>query len=98
MFDFDLVVEPDSQALWTAAPVTITKYERARAIGTRAAQIGNNMAAMCDVRGMHDPLAMATKEFNEGKCPLYARRYMPTHTSENPNYIDYAVKSMRVGP
>ncbi|KAF2254851.1 hypothetical protein BU26DRAFT_385337, partial [Trematosphaeria pertusa] len=55
----------------------MTKYEKARILGTRALQISGNAPVLIDVEGMTDPLEIAAKELNEGKIPLVVRRYLP---------------------
>ena len=55
----------------------MTKYERARLLGTRALQISMNAPVMIDLEGMTDPLQIAEKELKEKKIPLIVRRYMP---------------------
>ncbi|KAI8627387.1 RNA polymerase Rpb6 [Xylariaceae sp. FL1651] len=55
----------------------MTKYERARILGTRALQISMNAPVLVDLEGESDPLQIAIKEMNEKKIPLIVRRYMP---------------------
>ncbi|KAI6957961.1 hypothetical protein D0861_06074 [Hortaea werneckii] len=55
----------------------MTKYERARVLGTRALQISLNAPVLVDVEGETDPLAIAIKELREKKIPLVVRRYLP---------------------
>jgi DNA-directed RNA polymerase I, II, and III subunit RPABC2 len=55
----------------------MTKYERARILGTRALQISMNAPVMVDLMGETDPLMIALKELRERKIPLMIRRYMP---------------------
>ncbi|KAF2858523.1 RNA polymerase Rpb6 [Piedraia hortae CBS 480.64] len=55
----------------------MTKYERARILGTRALQISMNAPVLVDVEGETDPLAIAIKELREKKVPLVVRRYLP---------------------
>lgn len=55
----------------------MTKYERARVLGTRALQISMNAPVMVDPEGMSDPLQIAIKELREKKIPLVVRRYLP---------------------
>lgn len=55
----------------------MTKYERARVLGTRALQISNNAPVLVDVEGETDPLQIAIKELREKKIPLVVRRYLP---------------------
>ncbi|KAJ5064165.1 RNA polymerase, subunit omega/K/RPB6, partial [Bipolaris maydis] len=55
----------------------MTKYEKARVLGTRALQISGNAPVLIDVEGMTDPLQIAAKELQEKKIPLVVRRYLP---------------------
>jgi DNA-directed RNA polymerase I, II, and III subunit RPABC2 len=55
----------------------MTKYEKARILGTRALQISMNAPVMVDLAGESDPLEIALKELREKKIPLLVRRYMP---------------------
>lgn len=55
----------------------MTKYEKARVLGTRALQISGNAPVLIDVEGMTDPLQIALKELREKKIPLVVRRYLP---------------------
>ena len=55
----------------------MTKYEKARVLGTRALQISGNAPVLIDVEGMTDPLEIAQKELREKKIPLVVRRYLP---------------------
>ncbi|KAM0514089.1 hypothetical protein ACHAPE_007179 [Trichoderma viride] len=65
---------PDDQR--TTTPY-MTKYERARILGTRALQISMNAPVLVDLEGETDPLQIAIKEMREKKIPLIVRRYMP---------------------
>ncbi|TVY76138.1 DNA-directed RNA polymerases I,II, and III subunit RPABC2 [Lachnellula suecica] len=55
----------------------MTKYERARILGTRALQISMNAPVLVDLEGETDPLQIAIKELRQKKIPLIVRRYMP---------------------
>ncbi|KAF1815714.1 DNA-directed RNA polymerase II subunit F [Eremomyces bilateralis CBS 781.70] len=55
----------------------MTKYERARILGTRALQISMNAPVLVDLEGETDPLQIAIKELREKKIPLVVRRYLP---------------------
>ncbi|KAG7137794.1 DNA-directed RNA polymerases I like protein [Verticillium longisporum] len=65
---------PDDQR--TTTPY-MTKYEKARILGTRALQISMNAPVLVDLEGETDPLQIAIKELREKKIPLIVRRYMP---------------------
>ena len=55
----------------------MTKYERARVLGTRALQISMNAPVLVDLEGETDPLQIAIKELSQKKIPLIVRRYLP---------------------
>ncbi|KAK0630674.1 RNA polymerase, subunit omega/K/RPB6 [Bombardia bombarda] len=55
----------------------MTKYEKARILGTRALQISMNAPVLVDLEGETDPLQIAIKELRQKKIPLIVRRYMP---------------------
>jgi DNA-directed RNA polymerases I, II, and III subunit RPABC2 len=61
----------------------LTKYERARIIGTRALQISMNAPVMVDTEGMIDPMEIAEKELNAKLVPFIIRRYLPDGTYED---------------
>ena len=61
----------------------LTKYERARVLGTRALQISMNAPVMVDLDGETDPLRIAEKELRERKIPIIIRRYLPDGSHED---------------
>lgn len=61
----------------------LTKYERARILGTRALQISLNAPPMVELEGETDPLAIASKELRERKIPLIIRRFLPDGSFED---------------
>jgi len=61
----------------------LTKYERARVLGTRALQISMNAPVMVDLDGEIDPLKIAEKELRERKIPIIIRRYLPDGKHED---------------
>lgn len=70
---------------------TLTKYERARLLGTRALQISMNAPVLVTVEGETDPLTIAQKELRERRIPLIIRRLLPDNT-----YEDWRVDEMDV--
>jgi len=52
----------------------INKTELTELTSIRASQIASNGTAFVDTTGLTDPIAMAQKEVNEGKCPMILRR------------------------
>lgn len=61
----------------------MTKYERARILGTRALQISMNSPVLVDIEGETDPLQIAIKELSQRKIPLVIRRYLPDGSYED---------------
>ncbi|KAE8694686.1 DNA-directed RNA polymerases I, II, and III subunit RPABC2 [Hibiscus syriacus] len=61
----------------------MTKYERARILGTRALQISMNAPVMVELEGESDPLEIAMKELRERKIPFTIRRYLPGGSYED---------------
>lgn len=68
----------------------MTKYERARILGTRALQISMNAPVMVQLdEGETDPLEIAMKELRAGKIPFTVRRYLP-----DGSYEDWSVEEL----
>lgn len=61
----------------------MTKYERARVLGTRALQIAMCAPIMVQWEGETDPLQIAMKELKQQKIPIIIRRYLPDHSYED---------------
>ena len=61
----------------------LTKYERARVIGSRAIQISMGAPIHVDAEGESDPLVLAEKELTMSRCPLIIRRYLPNNRFED---------------
>uniref|UniRef100_A0AC34GA62 RPB6 homolog n=1 Tax=Panagrolaimus sp. ES5 TaxID=591445 RepID=A0AC34GA62_9BILA len=61
----------------------MTKYERARVLGTRALQIAMGAPVMVEMEGETDPLEIARKELKEQKVPIIIRRYLPDGSFED---------------
>jgi len=71
-----------SQAKRITTPY-LTKYERARVLGTRALQIAMCAPVMVELEGETDPLQIAMKELKHQKIPIIIRRYMPDGSHED---------------
>ena len=69
----------------------LTKYERARVLGTRALQISMNAPLLVDPAGLSDPLDIATKELYLGRIPFVVRRFLP-----DGSYEDWPVRELVV--
>jgi DNA-directed RNA polymerases I, II, and III subunit RPABC2 len=67
----------------------LTKYERAKVLGTRALQLSNGAKPYVDITGIVDVIDIAKKELREYKIPIIIRRKMPDGT-----YIDIKVSEM----
>lgn len=63
----------------------MTKYERARVLGTRALQISMCAPIMVELENETDPLQIAMKELKARKIPLVIRRYLPDGSYEDWN-------------
>eukprot|EP00743_Colponemidia_sp_Colp-15_P003445 GILK01003720.1.p1 GENE.GILK01003720.1~~GILK01003720.1.p1 ORF type:complete len:134 (-),score=25.86 GILK01003720.1:94-495(-) len=70
----------------------MTKYERARVLGTRALQISMNAPIMVELEGETDPLQIAEKELREKKIPFTIRRYMPDGSYEDWNVDELTIE------
>lgn len=74
------------QAIEKSSRITtryLTKYERARILGTRALQLSMNAPPMVELEGETDPLQIAMKELRERKIPLVIRRFLPDNSFED---------------
>lgn len=67
----------------------MTKYERARVLGTRALQIAMCAPVMVELEGETDPLVIAQKELKQRKIPIIIRRYMP-----DGSYEDWSIQDL----
>jgi DNA-directed RNA polymerases I, II, and III subunit RPABC2 len=79
----DLVVSTGTAPSERITTRYLTKYERARVLGTRALQISMNAPVMVDLDGETDPLRIAEKELRERKIPIIVRRYLPDGSHED---------------
>ncbi|KAG0745784.1 hypothetical protein G6F57_003574 [Rhizopus arrhizus] len=70
----------------------MTKYEKARILGTRALQISLNAPVMVELDGESDALVIAMKELREKKVPLIVRRFLPDNTFEDWDVKDLIVE------
>jgi len=69
----------------------MTKYERARILGTRALQISMGAPILVELEGETDPLVIAQKELREKKIPITVRRYLPDGSYEDWNVDDLII-------
>mmetsp|Transcript_9731 Transcript_9731/g.23942 ORF Transcript_9731/g.23942 Transcript_9731/m.23942 type:complete len:108 (+) Transcript_9731:722-1045(+) len=61
----------------------LTKYERARVLGTRALQISLGAPILVSANGETDPLKIAMMELKEKKIPIIIRRFLPSGMYED---------------
>lgn len=61
----------------------VSRYERARVLGTRALQIAMCAPVMVEIDAESDPLQIAAKELRERKIPIIIRRYLPDGSFED---------------
>lgn len=60
----------------------MTRFERARVLSSRAAQISRGSPARVNVQNEHDPIEIATLELNAVATPFIVRRRMPDDRTE----------------
>jgi len=75
-------VPPEANKVRVTTPY-MTKYERARILGTRALQISMNAPVLVPLEGESDPLEIAMKELSQKKIPLIIRRFLPDGSYED---------------
>lgn len=84
--DFSVLTSSGGAAIDRTQRMTtryLTKYERARVLGTRALQLSLNAPPMVELEGETDPLQIAAKELRERKIPLIIRRFLPDGSFED---------------
>ena len=84
--DVDVLMMDEQQPGGNSVRITtryLTKYEKARVLGTRALQLSMNAPPMVEVEGETDPLEIAYKELREKKIPFIIRRYLPDTSFED---------------
>ncbi len=69
----------------------MTKYERARVLGTRALQIAMGAPVMVQLEGETDVLRIAEKELKFKAIPIIIRRYLPDNS-----YEDWGIEEMTI--
>eukprot|EP00667_Euglena_gracilis_P028206 EG_transcript_35731 len=85
----DQSAAPQSNKIRITTPF-LTKYERARVLGTRALQISMGAPILVPLAGETDPLQIAQKELSLGKIPFIIRRHLPCGDFE-----DWSVNELR---
>lgn len=80
------ILQAQGQAVQPSKRITtpyLTKYERARVLGTRALQIAMCAPVMVELEGLTDPLKIAMKELKARKIPMIIRRFLPDGSFED---------------
>jgi len=67
----------------------LTKFEKAKIIGTRAVQLSRGATSKINTAGMTNTRIIAEKELYEKKTPFIIRRYMPSGY-----YEDWDIKEL----
>lgn len=70
----------------------MTKFEKARIIGTRALQISLNAPVSIPLDGEIDPLVIAEKELARKTIPFTVRRYLPDGSYEDWDLQELIIK------
>ncbi|CDW60768.1 DNA directed RNA polymerases I, II, and III [Trichuris trichiura] len=94
--DIDILpsTSDDKEALASVNRITspfMTKYERARVLGTRALQIAMGAPIMVELEAETDPLEIARKEMRAQRIPIIIRRYLP-----DGSYEDWGVDELTI--
>lgn len=55
----------------------ITKFEKTKILGQRATEISMGAPPLVDINGIHDPIKIAKKEYDEKKIPYVINRVLP---------------------
>ncbi|XP_059477543.1 DNA-directed RNA polymerases I, II, and III subunit RPABC2 [Neocloeon triangulifer] len=84
--NIELIGSAEALAVQKSKRITtpyMTKYERARVLGTRALQIAMCAPVMVELDGETDPLQIAMKELKQRKIPIIIRRFLPDGSYED---------------
>nr|AET50835.1 hypothetical protein [Eimeria tenella] len=91
--DLDVLVDPNDPRLQRpeARPNEgprltspyLTKFEKARVVGTRALQLSLSAPLTVSAEGETDPLLLAEKELRQKTLPFRIRRYLPDGSFED---------------
>jgi DNA-directed RNA polymerase I, II, and III subunit RPABC2 len=69
----------------------LTKYEKARILGTRALQLSNGALPMVRIDGLTDVMEVAKKELREYKLPYIIRRKFPDGSYTDIKVVDMII-------
>merc|ERR1712156_116308 len=70
----------------------MTRFEKARVLGTRALQLANGAPVNVEIEGETDPLKIAGKELIARKIPIIVRRFLP-----DGSYEDWGIEELIIG-
>lgn len=77
-----------SSSGFTIGPPKLTRFERARIIGTRSLQISLGAPIFLKSHDTFNPIKIATDELSTGSLPLSIRRCLPGGKCENISLSD----------
>ena len=90
--DFDKPITKSStkssSSGFTIGPPKLTRFERARIIGTRSLQISLGAPIFLKSHDTFNPIKIATDELSTGSLPLSIRRCLPSGNCENISLSD----------
>lgn len=89
---------PNREAKEKITTKFLTKYERARILGTRALQLSMGAPPMVEINNDTDPLVIAKRELKEKKIPITIRRFLPDGSYEDWNLDELNIPSTGADP
>lgn len=101
-FDIEQLSEEQLKELIQIGPPILTRFEKARILGTRALQISMGAPVidadiMAEGQDLSDPLLIATLELEKKLLPISVRRFLPDGRYQdipiNLLYLDWSKKS-----
>ncbi len=101
-FDIEQLSEEQFKELIQIGPPILTRFEKARILGTRALQISMGAPVidadiMAEGQDLSDPLLIATLELEKKLLPISVRRFLPDGRYQdipiNLLYLDWSKKS-----
>ena len=101
-FDIEELSEEQLKELIQIGPPILTRFEKARILGTRALQISMGAPVidadiMSEGQDLSDPLLIATLELEKKLLPISVRRFLPDGRYQdipiNLLYLDWSKKS-----
>lgn len=102
MDEVDEITEEQIRALVKIGPPILTRFEKARILGTRALQISMSAPPLLDFeedkdKELTDPLLIAVQELEAKVLPISVRRFLPDGRYQDIPlqylYLDWARKS-----